>query len=135
MSECHYLLRNLHRPALTSLKGIFVFFALSVVCLCLSCQIDQIGPKQKRAGTSDESRDMNTTITGKVTAVMESWPLQLQVATANGPWTVSLMQDTAVTLHGKAVSPGKLLPGQSVQIKGTLTTKEGMIAREVEIID
>jgi hypothetical protein len=48
--------------------------------------------------------------------IMESWPLQLTVDTQEGPKQFTLDRQVTVRERGNIVDPGKLRPGQKIQI-------------------
>jgi hypothetical protein len=72
-------------------------------------------------------------IEGTVVNVMESWPLQLVVASESGRWQVALRNDTAITLNGKAAEPGQIRPGARVRIEGTGSGPNAISATALEI--
>ena len=70
-----------------------------------------------------------------VLGVMESWPLQLSLATEGGTEQVALDEGTLVTRAGRKLDPGALRPGQRVRV--VIREPEGgeHVAISVEIID
>jgi hypothetical protein len=55
-------------------------------------------------------------IKGKVSHVLETWPLQLVVQTEQGRYDITLSEDTRVVRNQAQVSPGELRPGLTVEI-------------------
>ena len=85
--------------------------------------------------STDVDQEGSMSIEGEITAVMESWPLQLTVDTETESYFVSLDPDTDITQGGTAVEASQLSPGQAVKISGTLSPSEenAMVAQSVEI--
>jgi hypothetical protein len=85
--------------------------------------------------TSNTNEADSMSIEGEITGVMETWPLQLTVETANESYQVSLEPDTAITQDGQVIEAGQLSPGQAVTILGTLSPSESnaMVAESIEI--
>ena len=74
-------------------------------------------------------------IEGKITQVMESFPLQLMVETKNGRYCVALVPETKIVQQGKTVDASNLNPGVTVTIQGlsSATDRLAMTARVIEI--
>ncbi|NMF84266.1 hypothetical protein [Nodosilinea sp. P-1105] len=76
-----------------------------------------------------------TTITGEITEVMESWPLQLVVMTQAGSYDIALEAETSVTRAGQAATANDLSPGQQVRITGvTSEPGQGLIAHTIDML-
>lgn len=58
------------------------------------------------------------TVEGTITAVMESWPLQLTVSTGTGRYLVSLTPGTAIRRGGRPADARSLRPGFRVVLSG-----------------
>lgn len=74
-------------------------------------------------------------IEGKISQVMESFPLQLMVQTQDGRYCVALLPETKISHQGKTVDASNLNPGLTVKIKGLSSTADrlAMTAQAVEI--
>ena len=74
-------------------------------------------------------------IEGKISQVMESFPLQLMVETQDGRCCVALKPETKVTQQGKTVDASNLNPGLRVKIQGLSSAADrlAMTAQAVEI--
>ena len=74
-------------------------------------------------------------IEGKISQVMESFPLQLMVETKNGRYCVALLPETKVIHQGKTVDASNLNPGLTVKIQGLSSAADrlAMTARVIEI--
>ena len=72
---------------------------------------------------------------GKISQVMESFPLQLMVETRNGRYCVALQSETKIVHQGKAVDASNLNPGLIVKIQGLSSTADrlAVTAQAVEI--
>ena len=75
---------------------------------------------QNNSSQEPIGRDTNEAISieGKISQVMESFPLQLMVETKNGRYYVALLPETKITQQGKTVDTSKLNPGLTVKIEG-----------------
>ena len=74
-------------------------------------------------------------IEGKITQVMESFPLQLMVETQDGRYYVALLPETKITQQGKTLDASNLNPGLKVKIQGlsSAANRSAMTAQAVEI--
>ena len=74
-------------------------------------------------------------IEGEITAVMESWPLQLTVETETESYHVSLEPNTDITQGSAMIEAWQLSPGQTVKISGKLSPSEknAMVAQSIEV--
>ncbi|WP_414589975.1 hypothetical protein [Scytonema sp. PCC 10023] len=72
-------------------------------------------------------------IEGKISQVMESFPLQLMVETKNGRYYVALAPETKITQQGKTVDTSKLNPGLTVKIQG-LSSAPNQLAMTAQVI-
>ncbi len=70
---------------------------------------------------------------GEIVNVMETWPLQLTVASAEKPIHVSLTLDTTVTKNGAEINASQLSPNQTVRIRGKQVASDGVIATEIVV--
>ena len=73
------------------------------------------------------------TIEGKVTDVMETWPLQLSVASSIRNYAVTLTERTQVRRRGIACDPGTLQPGQQVDIQGHSQSAGALVADLISV--
>ena len=73
-------------------------------------------------------------IEGKISQVMESFPLQLMVETKDGCCYVALLPQTKITQQGKTVDASNLI-GLTVTIKGlsSAADRSAMTAQAIEI--
>lgn len=55
-------------------------------------------------------------ITGKISHVMETWPLQLVVWSERGEYDIALSAETRVVRNEVHVSPGEWRPGLMVEV-------------------
>ena len=55
-------------------------------------------------------------IKGKVSHVLETWPLQLVVQSEQGRFDITLSEETRVIRNDAHVSPGELRPGLTVEV-------------------
>lgn len=80
--------------------------------------------------------DETILIEGKISRVMESWPLQLMVETQNGCYAVGLLSETKVTRWGQIADAGLLSCGLQVKIQGqpSVIDKLAMTAQAIEMI-
>lgn len=104
-------------------------YSIATVCtvLMLGCTYDNPVQQNTSADVSQNSATLegNTMdIEGTITAVMESWPLQLSVKTADGIYDVDLTEETAITRSGQPLEPGQLSPELNVVITGTALNPE-----------
>ena len=72
-------------------------------------------------------------IEGKISQVMESFPLQLMVETKNGRYYVALLPETKIHQQGKTVNTSKLNPGLTVKIQG-LSLAVNQLAMTAQVI-
>lgn len=74
-------------------------------------------------------------IEGKISQVMESFPLQLMVETQDGRYCVALLPETKIAQQGKTVDASNLNPGLTVKIQGLSSAADrlAMAAQAVEI--
>lgn len=66
---------------------------------------------------------MRVTIEGRVLSVMESWPLQLIVASGGERVAVVLTESTTITRDGKPAKAHDLLPQSTVRVGGVQTAR------------
>lgn len=106
--------------------------------LLSGCEIppDNVTPQPSDSAPNvPSSNSAMVTITGEITEVMESWPLQLVVVVQSQQYDVALEADTSITQHGQDVTAGDLSPGQRVRITGTSASPGGgLIAQTIEIL-
>ena len=75
------------------------------------------------------------TITGKITGVMETWPLQLTLDVESEQYYVSLEDNTDIYRGSKPATAGELSPGMQVKITGIISESETrLIAQSIEIL-
>lgn len=74
-----------------------------------------------------------TVIEGTITAIMETWPLQLTVAAGGVNHAVTLTATTRIARCGSPVDPGALRQGQSVRIAGDSRPEGTMMARSIDV--
>ncbi len=67
-----------------------------------------------------------------IVAIMESWPLQLELQSASGREFATLAAQGVIQHRGRLIAPGELRPGQHIRI--LQRTSRGEIAA-MEIID
>ncbi len=74
---------------------------------------------------------------GRIVDVMESWPLQLTVATEGGRCHVALLQETMITRNDRKIGPGELTPGLLVRVEGPSSSATGlaMTAQTIQILE
>jgi hypothetical protein len=73
------------------------------------------------------------TLEGRITGVMETWPLQLIVAAGSQQHTVALSDTTEVKRNGVVVGPGALRPGQLIAVQGRREPPAGFVASAIVI--
>jgi hypothetical protein len=73
------------------------------------------------------------TIEGRITEVMESWPLQLIVAVGSQRNMVTLTDATEVKRNGVVVGPGALRPGQLIAVQADREPPGGLAASTITI--
>jgi hypothetical protein len=91
--------------------------------------LNNSSPEPSVAATSEL-----TIIEGKITLVMETFPLQLMVETKKGVYAVGLLPETRITQKGKTVDAGKLTPNLSVKIQGQLSNSN-QLAMNAQVIE
>ena len=75
------------------------------------------------------------TITGKITGVMETWPLQLTLDVESEQYYVSLKNNTDIYRGSQPATAGELSPGMQVKITGITSESETrLIAQSIEIL-
>ena len=74
-------------------------------------------------------------IEGKISQVMESFPLQLMVETKDGRYYVALVPETKIVQQEKTVDASNLNPGLTVKIQGlsSAANRLAITAQTVEI--
>lgn len=72
-------------------------------------------------------------IEGDIVAVMETWPLQVSIDTAEGRRELSLHSETRVDSGGDPADPSLLAPGQRVRIEA-LPTASGLRVESVSVL-
>lgn len=73
-------------------------------------------------------------IEGKISQVMESFPLQLMVETQDGRYYVALLPETKIAQQGKTVDASNLNPGLTVKIQG-LSSAAGRLAMTAQAVE
>lgn len=124
--------------------------AITKVCLfsfmssLLSCQavstsdsLSEVAISESPSPVATDSAMNNQSIqlTGKITEVMESWPLQLVVETGDQQtYYVQLLEETEVTVDSDPSDANQLNSGQTIQINGTVASQPtGIIAESIKI--
>lgn len=74
-------------------------------------------------------------IEGMVVDVMETWPLQLTLLSAESQFHITLTMDTSVTQDGKEVGMQRIRPGQHARILGKRIGDQGIAAEAIAILD
>ena len=79
----------------------------------------------------------NTTIEGRLIAVMESWPLQLTVDVGGEKVAVVLSETALVRRGGIAAQVTALLPQSRVRIDGEETSRSprALLANRIELLE
>lgn len=72
-------------------------------------------------------------IDGTVVDVMETWPLQLSIQTADGLFHVVLSESTVITAEGRAVDAGAVRPGMAIEVRGESSGAQRMAAECVNV--
>ncbi|MFG6105601.1 hypothetical protein U2F10_25350 [Leptothoe sp. EHU-05/26/07-4] len=128
-----------------SVKGaVTTVCLLSLIISLLGCQTASTNDSSPEVAVSESPSPVATDsamttqaiqLNGKITEVMESWPLQLVVETAdNQKYYVQLLEETQVTAGSNSSDANQLSPGQNVQINGTVASQPtGVIAESIEI--
>ena len=77
------------------------------------------------------------TIRGTIVSVMESWPLQMSLASGSERVSVALTEDAEIVRGGRRVSPGDLSMGQFVRLEGKITSRDpaAMTVYRIEILN
>jgi hypothetical protein len=75
-------------------------------------------------------------IHGTITSIMESWPLQLSIASGSEGVSVALTEDVEIVRGGRQVSPGDIRIGQYVRLEGNIIPQDpaAMTAYRLEIL-
>jgi hypothetical protein len=73
-------------------------------------------------------------IEGRVTGVMETWPLQLTLRTDDVTYHIILSDDTAIYAEGQERSPADIRPGLMVRIQGDASGPRGMSATRIQLM-
>ncbi|MDJ0590061.1 MAG: hypothetical protein QNJ72_08725 [Pleurocapsa sp. MO_226.B13] len=73
-------------------------------------------------------------IEGKISQVMESFPLQLMVETDRGRYYVALISETKITQQEKTVDASNLNPDLKVKIHG-LSSAVNQLAMTAQVIE
>ena len=74
-------------------------------------------------------------IEGVVVDVMETWPLQLTLFSAESQFHIILTMDTTVTQGGEEVGMQRIRPGQRARIDGKSIGDLGIAAETIAILD
>lgn len=75
------------------------------------------------------------TVTGEITEVMESWPLQLVVMGEADQYDVALESDTSIYRGSEVIPAGQLSPGFQVRIQGVMGSPgSGIVAKTIEVL-
>lgn len=73
-------------------------------------------------------------VEGQLSAVAESWPLQLTVLSSLGAvWAVSLDESTRFRLGGRTANAADLRVGQRLRASGSLLGPEALLALQIDI--
>lgn len=81
------------------------------------------------------SKSKKVEITGEITGVRETWPLQLTINVKSEHYCVALQNDTAIYFDSKPATADELCPGMSVKITGVTSESETrLIAQIIEIL-
>lgn len=70
---------------------------------------------------------------GEIVNVMETWPLQLTVASAEKQIHANLTLNTTVSKNGAEIDASQLMPGQTVRIQGREAASGGIIAAAIVV--
>lgn len=71
---------------------------------------------------------------GRITAILETWPLQLSVEGTDGRWAVALSPDTVVMDGTRPVTPELLRQGARIAVTGKVTGPLAMIAERIDLV-
>ncbi len=71
---------------------------------------------------------------GKIVEVMETWPLQLTVACAEGTIHTMLRIETSVHEKGAMVDARRLRPGHLVHVDGNRRDDKGFVAASIVVV-
>jgi hypothetical protein len=89
------------------------------------------------AGSSDFiTPQENVMIEGKISAVLESYPLQLMVETNTGRYHVALLMDTIVQRNEQPIDQNQLQAEMRVQIEGIVSSVDdrAMTAQTIRVL-
>lgn len=98
--------------------GIRKFLILAFLLPACALEEPNISSENTSTNQNVSMTDEQMIISGKILAVMESWPLQLRVETSSGSYDVQLLEDTKITRQGQVVEPGELKSDMQVKIEG-----------------
>lgn len=74
-------------------------------------------------------------VDGTIIDVMETWPLQLFVLSAETVIHVSLSLDTTVTKANEAIGMDQLRPDLHIRIRGRRVGESGLVAESITVLD
>jgi hypothetical protein len=72
-------------------------------------------------------------VQGTLDEIMDTWPPQLRVHTAEGYWQALMSEGTAITASGSPVAISALRPGVRIRITGEQTAPRGLAATSIEV--
>ncbi|BCU10607.1 MULTISPECIES: hypothetical protein [Microcystis] len=102
-----------------------------------SCDPNQSisSPNNAVQESSERATKEIITIEGKISEVMETWPLQLVVTTPKGNYYVGLLLETKITQQGQTVDAQKLMLGVEVKLQGysSVVNQFALTAQVIEI--
>jgi hypothetical protein len=82
------------------------------------------------------SEESAIVLDGEITDVMETWPLQLAVTTADGAVQhIALSDDVAVVGEAGKLGPGNLRPGMAIRVTATAPGGVGLSAHRVQVLE
>jgi hypothetical protein len=74
------------------------------------------------------------TIEGEIVSVMETWPLQLTIATEKGPFHVILQPEATAAQDPAALDVRELRLGNTVRVEGHPTGERGLTASAIALV-
>ena len=74
------------------------------------------------------------TVEGRISAVRETWPLQLVVEASDGPYEIALSEQTAIGGTGEPGDPGSLRPGMVVRVTGRPSADFALVAGRLDVV-
>lgn len=76
----------------------------------------------------------STVVEGEIVALMETWPLQLDLETDGVTSLVRLHPETRITDGGQPVEPHDLEVGSTVRVEGLLRGERTIRANAIELV-